>query len=494
MSFPKVEGYVFTEKLGSGSYSTVYKAYTKIGARTTVAVKCIDKSLVKHSGAAVDNLVSEIRLMKTLTHPHIVHMREFTWDDRNIYIIMEYCCGGDLSKYIHRYGRVPEAKVLYFLQQLASALKFLREKGVVHMDLKPHNLLLHKDSDGKYLLKVGDFGFAQHMSAGPQRAVRGSPLYMAPEMVAGEYDARVDLWSVGVIMYECLFGKAPYSSNTFKELVDKIQRKAPIEIPANASISAGCADLLTRLLQHDPDKRISYEEFFEHEYLDLEHMPSKENYVKAVGLIKQAIDAECAGRPAAALALYSAALRRLVPAARCEPDALRRTALSAKLASYMDRAEEIKRYLQSPQTVPMLPQSGAQAPYGAVRRNTCCSGEASGNSYEFNLNEIKEEQSNNSHTHYNVASNSTNDASNGTNVASSSAIVANENIPVANSNGSNSRNNKQNIEDRSQSERPRGFARFLKLPYLDKDNYADEQTKKQTEKADDSPADFCKIT
>ncbi|CAG4974768.1 unnamed protein product [Colias eurytheme] len=230
MSFPKVEGYVFTEKLGSGSYSTVYKAYTKIGARTTVAVKCIDKSLVKHSGAAVDNLVSEIRLMKTLTHPHIVHMREFTWDDRNIYIIMEYCCGGDLSKYIHRYGRVPETKVLYFLQQLASALKFLREKGVVHMDLKPHNLLLHKDSDGKYLLKVGDFGFAQYMSSEPMRSVRGSPLYMAPEMVAGEYDARVDLWSVGVIMYECLFGKAPYSSNTFKELVDKIQRKAPIEV------------------------------------------------------------------------------------------------------------------------------------------------------------------------------------------------------------------------------------------------------------------------
>ncbi|XP_045508837.1 serine/threonine-protein kinase ULK3 [Colias croceus] len=486
MSFPKVEGYVFTEKLGSGSYSTVYKAYTKIGARTTVAVKCIDKSLVKHSGAAVDNLVSEIRLMKTLTHPHIVHMREFTWDDRNIYIIMEYCCGGDLSKYIHRYGRVPETKVLYFLQQLASALKFLREKGVVHMDLKPHNLLLHKDSDGKYLLKVGDFGFAQYMSSEPMRSVRGSPLYMAPEMVAGEYDARVDLWSVGVIMYECLFGKAPYSSNTFKELVDKIQRKAPIEIPANSSISPGCIDLLTRLLQHDPDKRITYEDFFNHEYLDLEHMPSKENYVKAVGLIKRAIDAECTGALPTALTLYSEALRYLVPAARCEPDALRRTALSAKLASYMDRAEEIKRYLKSPQSIPNVPQTGALGQTHGARINTCCSGEASRNSYEFNQTEIREEQSN-SQIHNSVA--------NITNVADENIPVAMQSVPVAISNESNYRN-KQCIEDKNHTEKPRGFARFLRLPYLDRENSVDEQTKKQTEKTEktDENTDFCKIS
>ncbi|CAH0731250.1 unnamed protein product, partial [Brenthis ino] len=197
MAFPKIDGYVVTEKLGSGSYSTVYKAYTKVGARSIVAVKCVDKSRIKHSGAAIDNLITEIRLLKTLTHPHIVHMKHFTWDDKNIYIIMEYCCGGDLSKYIHKYGRIPEKQVLYFLQQLASALKFLREKGVVHMDLKPHNLLLHKDSDEKYMLKVADFGFAQHLSEDTMKSIRGSPLYMAPEMVLGNYDARVDLWSVG---------------------------------------------------------------------------------------------------------------------------------------------------------------------------------------------------------------------------------------------------------------------------------------------------------
>ncbi|KPJ14987.1 Serine/threonine-protein kinase ULK3 [Papilio machaon] len=270
-------------------------------------------------------------------------------------------------------------------------------------------------SVGEILLR---YRFAQHMTEEQLRCLRGSPLYMAPEMLRGRYDARVDLWSVGVIMYECLFGRAPYSSATFKELVDKIQRQAPIELPPRSSISPGCQDLLSRLLQHDPDKRISYEEFFAHEYLDLEHMPSKENYEKvsvimyeclfgrapyssatfkelvdkiqrqapielpprssispgcqdllsrllqhdpdkrisyeeffaheyldlehmpskenyekAVGLIKRAIELDSAGELAGALSAYSDSLLYLVPAVAAESDALRRSALTAKLTS-----------------------------------------------------------------------------------------------------------------------------------------------------------------
>ncbi|KAL0858272.1 hypothetical protein ABMA27_012176 [Loxostege sticticalis] len=384
MSFPKIEGYVVTEKLGSGSYSTVYKAYTKVGARSIVAIKCVDKSRIKNSGSAVDNLITEIRLLKTLTHPHIVHMKHFTWDDRNIYIIMEYCCGGDLSKYIHRYGRVPEKQVLYFLQQLASALKFLREKGVVHMDLKPHNLLLHKGSDGKYILKVADFGFAQYMSSSWRRCVRGSPLYMAPEMILGDYDARVDLWSVGVIMYECLFGRAPYSSSTFKELLDKIQSQAPIQIPRNSSISPGCMDLLTRLLQHNPADRISYEEFFAHEYLDLEHMPSKENYEKAVSLIKQAIELDSAGSLQDAFTKYRDSLLYLVPAVSAETDPVRKSALTAKLTRYMERAEEIKQYLRCPDPAPSIDLTRSEPPRRRSDIVACCSALTSTtNSYNF---------------------------------------------------------------------------------------------------------------
>ncbi|KAJ0184135.1 hypothetical protein K1T71_000558 [Dendrolimus kikuchii] len=310
MAFPKIDGYVVTEKLGSGSYSTVYKAYTKVGARSTVAIKCVDKSRVKHSGSAVDNLITEIRLLKTLRHPHIVHMHNFTWDDKNIYIIMEFCCGGDLSKYIHRYGRVPEKQVLYFLQQLASALRFFTEKGVVHMDLKPHNLLLHKGSDGKYILKVADFG----------RLGQAWRVYCPfPPIVGGPSPAVGHLWA----------------------------------IPRNSSISAPCLDLLIRLLQHDPDTRISYEEFFAHQYLDLDHMPSKENYEKAVFLIKQAIELDSCGKLELAFEAYRDSLLYLVPCVSCETDALRKSALTAKLTRYMERAEEIKQYLKEGTTGPL---------------------------------------------------------------------------------------------------------------------------------------------
>lgn len=346
MAFPRIDGFVVFEKVGSGSYASVYKAYTKVGARNIVAIKCIDKSGIKHSGSAVDNLISEIRLLKTLTHPHIVKMIDFTWDDKNIYIITEYCCGGDLSKYIHKFGRISEKQVLYFLQQLVLALKFLREKGVVHMDLKPHNLLLQKSSEGKYILKVADFGFASQLESVSGRGPRGSPLYMAPEMLTGNYDDRVDLWSVGVIMYECLFGKAPYSSSSFKQLVHKIQTKEPIQIPANSNISEGCTELLQRLLQHDPEERITYEDLFNNVYLDLEHAPSKANYEKGVALLYAAVDDENAGRLQSAVSHYGDALLHLLPCLKAETDIMKRAALNDKLNRYMERAEQIKQYLK----------------------------------------------------------------------------------------------------------------------------------------------------
>lgn len=82
---------------------------------------------------------------------------------------------------------------------------------------------------------------------------------MAPEIILKhKYDARADLWSVGVILYECLFGKAPYSSRSIQELLDKVQSLQKIEIPPNSKISAECEDILTRLLQHDPEKRITF--------------------------------------------------------------------------------------------------------------------------------------------------------------------------------------------------------------------------------------------
>lgn len=122
------------------------------------------------------------------------------------------------------------------------------------------------------------FSFAQHIGLEDYTtAIKGSPLYMAPEiLLERRYDPSADLWSIGCILYECLFGWAPYRSKSLEELLQKVQAKQPIDMSGAAKLSAACEDLLARLLVHDPARRIAFGEFFEHTFLDMEHEPTSE--------------------------------------------------------------------------------------------------------------------------------------------------------------------------------------------------------------------------
>ncbi|KAG6797579.1 serine/threonine-protein kinase ULK3 isoform X1 [Apis mellifera caucasica] len=340
MNLPSVSDYSLLEKIGSGSYATVYKAFKKDGCREIVAIKCVDKSSLSKS--AIDNIVTEIYLLKILRHENIVEMRDFFWDEGHIYIVMEYCDGGDLSSFIKKRHKLPEQICRKFLQQLALALRYLRNNNVSHMDLKPQNLLLMRKP--QLTLKVGDFGFAQYLSNSEQKfAIRGSPLYMAPEILfKRKYDARVDLWSVGVIMYECLFGKAPYSSGSFQELIEKIKDCRSIELPKGSHVSHECKDLLMSLLKHDPDKRITFDEFFGHDFLDLAHAPTKENYDKAIELVQNAVKMDAEKNLKEAFHLYCEALRYFIPIVTNETDLKRKESLRLRVNDYIKRAEILK--------------------------------------------------------------------------------------------------------------------------------------------------------
>jgi serine/threonine-protein kinase ULK/ATG1 len=156
------------------------------------------------------------------------------------------------------------------------------------------------------------------------------------------YDAKVDLWSVGVIFFECLFGKAPYKSANMEELVRKIREEHPIEIPSSPHLSDACHDLLTRMLCTDPTKRIDFEEFFAHPFIDLEHMPSDESLAKAISLAEEAVRLDTAGKLAEALERYKRALEYFVPLANNERSATKREALKKRTTEYIRRAEQIK--------------------------------------------------------------------------------------------------------------------------------------------------------
>uniref|UniRef100_A0A1A9VVF5 Serine/threonine-protein kinase ULK3 n=1 Tax=Glossina austeni TaxID=7395 RepID=A0A1A9VVF5_GLOAU len=291
MDLPRITDFEILEKLGAGSYATVYRARHK-----------------------------------------------------TIYIVLEYCNAGSLSTFIRSKKSLPEATCKYFLRQLATAVQYMRSNDICHFDLKPQNLLLTRGQGNSVSLKVADFGFAQHLKLGEMnQQLKGSLLYMAPEIVRKhQYDAKADLWSIGVILYECLFGRAPYTSKTIEELLGRIRSCEKIRLPPNVCISKECENLLCELLEHDPAKRISFNDFFNHTFLDLKTFPSEKTLQKAIELVTKAVEYDEKHDYKEAYYLYCSSLQYFVPLITEEADATKRLALRSRALSYMKRAEEIK--------------------------------------------------------------------------------------------------------------------------------------------------------
>lgn len=206
-------------------------------------------------------------------------------------------------------------------------------------------------------LKLADFGLSQKLGNDQLKStVRGTYLYMAPEIVIDRrYDAKVDLWSVGIILYECLFGRAPYKSETLEQLLIKIKDGARIEIPSDPKISSNCLDLIEKCLQRNPQERIDFDEFFEHPFLDLEHMPSKESVMKAIQLAQEAVEKDKSGDLQQAETLYIEALNYYVPLCQSEKNAQKKSALREQIDKYMKRVEQIKLILNPNREIPNVP-------------------------------------------------------------------------------------------------------------------------------------------
>lgn len=332
MALPHVNGYEVLEKIGVGSFSVVYMAVSKI-TKETVAIKCIDKRYQKKSFA--DDVVNEITLLKLVQHDYIVRLIDFMWDVKYIFIITEYCDLGDLSNFIRKRHKLSEAFVKTFMQQLALALQFLRSHNICHMDLKPQNLLIR--SKPNLQLKVADFGLSQIISPHNPAELRyaGSLLYMAPEKVLHQpFDARIDLWSVGVIMFECLFGRSPFCHLSTKQITEFMQKKVPIKTPPNMNISSSCENLLSALLKYDVQDRITFEEYFNHKFLDLSHAATHENYLLTIKLLEEAIELDKAMQYSSSLPKYKEAVCYLERFVTIETDYNKKAILNLRLQEY----------------------------------------------------------------------------------------------------------------------------------------------------------------
>ncbi|EAZ62992.2 Serine/threonine-protein kinase ATG1 (Autophagy-related protein 1) [Scheffersomyces stipitis CBS 6054] len=292
--------YTIGPEIGKGSFATVYKCIDN-KTHKAVAIKSVVRSKLK-SKKLIENLEIEISILKSMKHPHIVGLLDYKQTSSHFHIVMDYCSMGDLSYFIRKRNQLikthpvissllerypsPEGShglnetlVIHFLKQLSSALQFLRDKSLVHRDIKPQNLLLcppmhskQEFQDGNYVglwelpvLKIADFGFARFLpSTSMAETLCGSPLYMAPEILRYEkYNAKADLWSVGAVLYEMTVGKPPFKAGNHIELLKNIERANDrIKFPSAAQVPEILKTLIRALLKYNPTERISFNEFF----------------------------------------------------------------------------------------------------------------------------------------------------------------------------------------------------------------------------------------
>ncbi|KAH1085436.1 hypothetical protein AAZX31_07G047000 [Glycine max] len=265
---PRVIGdYIVGPRIGSGSFAVVWRARNR-SSGLEYAVKEIDK---RHLSPKVrENLLKEISILSTIHHPNIIRLFEAIQTNDRIYLVLEYCAGGDLAAYIHRHGKVSEPVAHHFMRQLAAGLQVLQEKNLIHRDLKPQNLLLATTA-ATPVMKIGDFGFARSLTPqGLADTLCGSPYYMAPEIIENQkYDAKADLWSVGAILYQLVIGRPPFDGNSQLQLFQNILASTELHFPPDALkvLHSDCLDLCRNLLRRNPDERLTFKAFFNHNFL-----------------------------------------------------------------------------------------------------------------------------------------------------------------------------------------------------------------------------------
>ena len=244
--------------LGAGGMGTVYRAVDReLGE--VVAIKTLKPEMLASDDTALERFKGEIRLARKISHRNVVRTHDLGESQGLYFITMEYVEGTTLKDLVRQRGRLPQHVLLPIAKQLCRALEVAHEAGVIHRDIKPQNMVVERDGT----LKVMDFGIARLATRAPAQGlteagmVIGTPEYMAPEQLLGdEIDARADIYSAGVVLYECLTGRLPFDAPSPMVLIAKVLEETP---PAPhtlfADVSAGLSALVMRAMSRDRDVR-----------------------------------------------------------------------------------------------------------------------------------------------------------------------------------------------------------------------------------------------
>lgn len=247
--------YELIEKIGAGGMAIVYKARCHLLNRY-VAVKILRPELVEDENF-VKRFKRESQAAASLSHPNIVNVYDVGQEDGIYYIVMEYVCGKTLKDYVREKGKLDSREAIKIALQIAAALEHAHKNGIVHRDIKPQNILIGDD----YTVKVADFGIARAVTsttitlAGSN--VVGSVHYFSPEQARGGYtDAKSDIYSLGIVLYEMVTGTLPFEGDTAVSVAIKhIQEKVKPPGEINPGIYKSLQDIIQKAIEKQPERR-----------------------------------------------------------------------------------------------------------------------------------------------------------------------------------------------------------------------------------------------
>lgn len=259
--------YQIKKKLGQGNFALVRLCIRK-SDKQQFAVKIIHKKRMAKPKQR-EALDRETEIMKRVKHKYCVSLEDIYETSNHLYLVLEYCKGGELFDMICKYNHFTEHQATKVISQVTNALQYLHNMGVVHRDIKPENILL-LESNPDSIVKLTDFGLANRLDGADLKFKTscGTLYYAAPEVLGPNmYDEKIDYWSMGVVMYVLLVGYLPFYHDNRAKTIDLIHRgKVHFDMKDWNGISPEARDLIRKLLQPDPTRRYGGEDVVNHDW------------------------------------------------------------------------------------------------------------------------------------------------------------------------------------------------------------------------------------
>ena len=267
----KIADYVFNDQslLGAGAFGRVYQGYHVDDKTTPLAIKQISLQVIpERMEGLITSINREVNVLSKICHENIVKFKDFLLTNNNIYLVTEFCNKKNLEELMIRKGSLKVRHALVIVNHIADAMAYLNSKDIIHRDLKPANILIHD-----HMAKVADFGLARMVNDLTISLTEGigTPLYMAPEVYEGTYlenKFKCDVWSLGMILYEMIFGHLPWIGKTEYMHFEEIRTKS-LKFPKEHNVHKLVLDLITKMLEKDPEERIDFENILNHEAFSL---------------------------------------------------------------------------------------------------------------------------------------------------------------------------------------------------------------------------------